>query len=131
MSTISELQEAAFRQSAEKGFHDDEPAEGTVERDWRNSQLLALMHSEISEALEELRKGVPVSHTYYSAELDAYAPYALKSPAKPEGVPSELADVVIRVFDFCGLNGIDLETIIEEKLAYNASRAHKHGGKAF
>lgn len=49
---------------------------------------------------------------------------------KPEGVPSELADVVIRIADMCGLYGIDLEAAIIEKMAYNKSRPYRHGGKA-
>jgi len=118
--SIRELQALAYKQSADKGFHDDEPTEGP-ELLMLNSQRIALMHSELSEALEELRAGQPVNHTYYKYD----------KPTKPEGVPSEMADVVIRVMDFCGANEIDLEAIITEKLAYNATRGHKHGGKQF
>jgi hypothetical protein len=52
-------------------------------------------------------------------------------PFKPEGVPSELADTVIRIFDFCFTENIDLGAIIEEKLAYNKTREQMHGGKKF
>ena len=45
---------------------------------------------------------------------------------KPCGIPSELADVVIRIFDFCGGMNIDLEKIILEKMAYNETRPYKH-----
>lgn len=48
---------------------------------------------------------------------------------KPEGVPSELADIVIRCFDFAGSNGFNLGQIIQEKLTYNSSREHMHGKK--
>ncbi|WP_258933230.1 hypothetical protein [Nesterenkonia pannonica] len=120
MSSIRELQERAYQQSADKGFHDNEPTEGRALLSL-NAERIALMHSELSEALEELRVGNHVAATYYYTE----------KPEKPEGVPSEMADVVIRVLDFCGANGIDLESIITEKLDYNASRTPMHGGKKF
>ena len=125
-STISELQERAYRQSADKGFHDNEPTEGRALLSL-NAERIALMHSELSEALEELRKGYPAHLTYYPTDYFG----GPDGPYKPEGVPSEMADVVIRVLDFCGANGIDLESMILEKLDYNASRAPMHGGKKF
>ena len=48
---------------------------------------------------------------------------------KPEGIPIELADVIIRVLDLCGRYGIDIEAAIREKHAYNLTREHRHGGK--
>jgi len=126
MSTIRELQALAYKQSAEKGFHDDEPTDGRALLSL-NAERIALMHSELSEALEELRSGKAPNETYYP-EAPLHGAQRLY---KPEGVPSELADVVIRVLDFCGSNDIDLESMITEKLAYNATRGHKHGGKEF
>ncbi len=46
---------------------------------------------------------------------------------KPEGVPSEIADIVIRCFDFADEAGFSLINAILEKLAYNNTRAHLHG----
>jgi len=125
MSTIRDLQARAYQQSADKGFHDNEPTHGR-ELAMLNAERIALMHSELSEALEELRKGHAANKTYYpTMKIHQHGTH------KPEGVPSELADVVIRVLDFCGANDIDLEAMILEKLDYNATRSHKHGGKAF
>ena len=78
---------------------------------------LALVHSEVSEALECVRDGL-------------YKPYEnAERRGKPEGLPSELADVVIRVADLCGALGIDLDEAIRTKMAYNATRTHRHGGR--
>jgi NTP pyrophosphatase (non-canonical NTP hydrolase) len=72
-----------------------------------------LIHSEVSEALECLREGS--IHTEVRAD------------GKPEGLPSELADVVIRVADLCGLLGIDMNREVDMKMRYNRSRPYKHG----
>ena len=83
--------------------------------------LLALVHSEVSEAFEEFRNGHSVNETYYSIDK--------QGNHKMEGVPSELADIVIRVFDLCGAYNIDIEQVIREKHEYNKKRSYKHGGK--
>lgn len=49
---------------------------------------------------------------------------------KPVGVPSELADIIIRTLDTAAAWGIDIDAAIERKMAYNLTRAHKHGRKA-
>lgn len=49
-------------------------------------------------------------------------------PAKPEGVPSELADIIIWIMDACELMDVDLEEAIIQKLNYNRSRDYRHGG---
>ena len=77
---------------------------------------IALCHSELSEALECLRTGDTEPRVTDSG--------------KPEGLPSELADVVIRVLDLAGWLGIDLGEAIRAKHAYNATRPYRHGGKA-
>lgn len=78
---------------------------------------IALIHSELSEALEEDRKGMPMV-------------YHNKGNKKPEGVAVELADAVIRICDLCGYLKIDLEKVIAEKMAYNTGRdLNKHGKK--
>lgn len=80
---------------------------------------LMLINSELVEAFEEDRIGNNPTFTYYSTDKDGRQ--------KPEGIPSEIADVIIRVADFCGAHGIDLEAAIEEKQKYNAGRPQKHG----
>lgn len=84
-------------------------------------ELLALIHSEISEALEGERKEL----------MDDHLPHRRMAEV-------ELADAVIRIMDYCGGFGYDLGGALVEKLAYNATRAdHSHaarrkeGGKKF
>lgn len=108
--TITELLREAHATSAAHGFHDG---------DHNCAEKLALIHSEVSEALEEARgKKFDPKRTYY------------RDDGKPEGYPAELADVVIRVFDEAAHHGIDLEAAIVEKMAFNKKRPLKHG-KAF
>lgn len=125
MGDIRNLQVRCGRAAESKGFHDDRPrpirdVEGTVTypglSDWQGNKLMLIV-SEVAEAQDELRKGHAADHTYY------------QDNGKPEGVPSELADVVIRVLDFCFTEGIDLESIIDTKLAFNATRERLHGRK--
>ena len=50
---------------------------------------------------------------------------------KPEGELIELADAVIRIFDYAGAKGWDLEEAIKLKMTYNKTRSHRHGGKKY
>jgi NTP pyrophosphatase (non-canonical NTP hydrolase) len=107
--TINELSEAAHQLAKEKGWYD-------TERSF--PELIALCHSELSEALESYRNG------YELDEVWTESPFS-----KPEGVPIELADLIIRVCDLAGFYGIDLDAAIAAKMTYNATRPYRHGGK--
>jgi|SRR5210317_765435 NTP pyrophosphatase (non-canonical NTP hydrolase) len=107
---VNEYVQISYDNAVEKGWHEQERSIG---------DLIALMHSELSEALEEYRNGRTPTEVYYNPD----------KPRKPEGIPIELADCVIRIFDFCGKYGIDLEEALNEKIIYNKSRPHRHGGK--
>jgi hypothetical protein len=94
----------------------------TGERKDRNvGELLCLIHSEISEAMEGHRKGL----------MDD------KLPHRPM-IEVELADALVRIFDLAGGLNLDLGGAMVEKLEYNAQREdHKvearkaTGGKAY
>jgi NTP pyrophosphatase (non-canonical NTP hydrolase) len=99
----------------------DEIAEINEEKGWTTTgrsfgDQMALIHTEVSESFEEYRNGRAPDVTYYT-------------DGKPEGIPSELADIIVRVLDTAGEFGIDMDEIMTEKLAYNRTRPHRHGGK--
>lgn len=48
---------------------------------------------------------------------------------KPTGVPSELADIIIRVLDISGAWGVDIAEALRVKMEFNKTRKRKHGGK--
>lgn len=115
--TIQALVTKAHGMAVSKGWHDVAwAALPTVSaRADRFGALLALVHSETSEALE----------AYRARGLEAWT----RVDGKPEGVAAELADVVIRVADLAGYLGIDLGAAIRGKMEFNAGRPHRHGGK--
>jgi len=112
---------------------------------------LMLIVGEVAEAHEEDRKGNGPRHRYYTYKFPATSGYGVEIAggeiryflrgeeipwstippeyAKPEGIPSEMADIVIRVLDFCHRHQINLEEVLLEKLAYNQTRGYRHGGK--
>lgn len=96
--SINDLCKEAYETAVSKGWHDQPIETGT---------LLALIHSEVSEALEADRKG------------------------DIENFKEELADVCIRIFDLCGARNINLEQAINKKMEFNKGRSYKYGGKAY
>lgn len=132
---IKDLVAQAHENAVQKGFWDPPLEFGTA---------IALIHSELSEALEEVRAGRPVlyfdcaaghicatdtptsSCKDFSENPNNPADCACRG-MKPEGVAVELADAVIRIADLCGHMGIDLDAMISLKMEYNTGRPYKHG----
>ena len=122
---IKEMQKQVHENAIDKGFWEPEPTFG---------DLIALCHSELSEALEEFRDGKKPDEVYYSCIEDRDSHKCGLgcedcTGGKPEGSPIELADVVIRIMDMCEHYGIDLASAILEKHEFNKTRDYRHGGK--
>lgn len=104
--TLRKLQRCAAKQGKASGWTD---------RRIPFPEMAALLHSEISEALESYRDQKPL--WWYTTD------------GKPEGIASEFADVVIRLAHYAELLDFDLEKAVLKKLAYNKTRPYRHGGK--
>jgi NTP pyrophosphatase (non-canonical NTP hydrolase) len=109
-TSINEQVKHCHEQACKAGWHAERREDGT---------MLMLIVSEIAEAMEGERKDL----------MDDHLPHRRMAEV-------ELADAVIRIFDYCGLHGYDLGGAFVEKLAYNRSRAdhkpeqrRKAGGK--
>lgn len=108
MTGINEVAKQIHENAVDHGWWDEERG---------FPEIIALCHSELSEALEEYRNGRLPTEVYTG------------NNGKPEGIPIELADVIIRVLDYCGYAGIDIDAAISQKHEYNKTRPYRHGGK--
>lgn len=141
MGQISELQEQTGRINVSNGWTLGSELKEAYESGDIDVQrvvdhqiaVISLIMTEGAEAIKEIRNGSSVTDNLYLVGGTLYTkdnlPRGLDAPPKPIGLPSELADVVIRTLDFANTWGIDLEAAIIEKLEYNKSRGHRHGGK--
>ena len=112
LDSFEEIQRKCYEQSRDMGWHSKPREIGT---------RLALIHSEISEALEGARKDLMDDHLPHRKMLEV-----------------ELADAVIRILDLAESENLDIAGAVAEKLKYNARREdhklenrEKIGGKRF
>ena len=119
---LNKLRDKALQIAEDHGFKD-----ASIPEDF------ALMHSEISEALEDYRDGHTSVQIWYEKKVEGCAIACDKyqdedgTINKPRGIPSEMADLIIRVLHFCGKHKVNIEQAVQEKMLYNETRPYKHG----
>ena len=116
---VNELRDICYGESFKAGWHTDIKTGELLERN--KGEMIALIHSEVSEAMEGERKDL----------MDDHLP-------NRKMVEVEMADAVIRIMDYCGRFNYDIGGAIVEKIEYNRNRADhkienrvKNGGKKF
>jgi NTP pyrophosphatase (non-canonical NTP hydrolase) len=119
---INELSQLIHQNAVSKGFYEGEKNIG---------EILCLIHSEVSEAMEADRKGRYFSISVEELEkTETESDYKQYFESKIKGTfEDELADIIIRVLDLCAYKNINIQEQIIAKMAYNSTREYKHGKK--
>jgi len=95
--------------------HNNAISKGWWNEERNDGEIIALIHSELSEALEAMREG---------DKMDDKVP-------EFTGVEVELADAIIRIMDYAGSKYLRVAEALIAKMRYNETRSYKHGGKSF
>lgn len=115
---IQDIAQECFENAKASGFHD-------LKQTFVERMMLAV--TELSEAVEEYRNGHESTEIYWK-EVRKGVNFEIVEK-KPEGVPIEIADCIIRLLENCVFYGIDIQTALILKMEFNKTREFRHGGK--
>lgn len=117
-------------------IHNNAVAHGWWDEKRSFGDIVALCHSELSEALEEYRNERPLAYVYQDRGDDSSDPVEMVTnpdvwqfKRKPEGIAVEMIDCIIRILDWCGKEGVDVDKLLTAKHEYNKTRSYRHNGK--
>lgn len=116
-----------------RDIHQNAVAHGWWDEPRSFGDIVALCHSELSEALEEFRGGRPMVYGccgYCEHDENCDWENKDKTQCKPEGIAVEMLDCLIRILDWCAKEGVDVDGLLRIKHEYNKTRPYRHGGKA-
>ncbi len=117
--SLNELAAKCHAVAIEKGWY---------ARERTFTDLALLLHTEVSEAVEDWREGLAPNEERWDWDKTLRNAIGNDVP-KPCGIPSELADLIIRTLDMCAFFEINIDKAIEDKMRYNELRPIRHGGK--
>lgn len=131
MTNLTDLAESIHQANKEKGFWD---------RPRPLTETTMLIITELAEAVEEERAGRPgvwysdlvnrtdvmAGDTYVGQDGLVRTKARTSAPLKPEGINVELIDALIRLLDLLGSREVDVDELLEQKLAFNRTRGVRH-----
>lgn len=114
-----------------KEIHDNAVEHGWWDEERNFGEVIALCHSELSEALEESRAGRPMEYFFdtFVGDDEPFCNANMEEAdgAKTEGIAVEMCDCIIRVLDYLATTGVDIDAVMRRKMDYNKTRPYKHG----
>lgn len=134
--TLNQLRDEAYQNANKHGFHDVDKEFSKTNEGLHAlvAQRLALIHSELSEALEADRKEKRAKLHYfdnnYRDPMEKVDRFVNKFEVHiKDTFEDELSDAIIRILDICGWMKIDIQRHVELKMQYNSWRDKMHGKK--
>jgi len=118
---FEDMAEEVHALARRKGWWDDEILSGFRRND---AELIALIHSELSEALEAIRA---------KDDFPNRPDLGAASDKIPEflGIEEEYADAIIRIMDHANARGLKIGEALVAKMFFNKDRPHRHGNKRY